>query len=166
MASSHGGKRSRAGRKAKFGEPTVPIRVPASKLHGINLLIAGDNPIDIKSYEINTLSDTEQSRVNKAIEKEYKRLQSVFKQEVKQKVDELVAEARRRYREQTQRASETETRYKALITDFTALMTMQEYKLVRGCLHPDRVHGGIDADKLTKAYEIFSRLEKTVNICP
>lgn len=41
-------------------------------------------------------------------------------------------------------------------------MTMDEFKLVRSCLHPDRAPED-QRDKFNKAFSIFNRLEKTVN---
>jgi hypothetical protein len=41
-------------------------------------------------------------------------------------------------------------------------MTMEEFQLVRNCLHPDRAPEG-KRDRYTRAFDIFNRLEKTVN---
>jgi len=41
-------------------------------------------------------------------------------------------------------------------------MTMDEFKLVRGCLHPDRQPDDMK-DRFGRAFDIFTRLEKTVN---
>ena len=41
-------------------------------------------------------------------------------------------------------------------------MTMDEFKLVRSCLHPDRAPEE-QRDKFNRAFQIFNRLEKTVN---
>lgn len=56
-------------------------------------------------------------------------------------------------------AEAEEKQWANLITPLHGLMTRDEFLLVRGCLHPDK-H---DNDpKYNKAYDIFSRCEKTV----
>ena len=42
------------------------------------------------------------------------------------------------------------------------LMTEEEYRLIRGCLHPDRAEEELKP-KFGRAFDIFSRLEKSVN---
>ncbi len=56
-------------------------------------------------------------------------------------------------------------RAKELRMSLPGLMTEEEYRLIRGCLHPDRA----PEDRKTtfsKAFDIFSRLAKSVNRIP
>ena len=60
-----------------------------------------------------------------------------------------------------QEAFDEKFRYEKLIKSFGTIMTYEDYKLVRGELHPDRPER--DASRLAKAYAIFTKLESTVN---
>lgn len=36
--------------------------------------------------------------------------------------------------------------------------TLEDYRLIRGCLHPDRINGGVAEARLRKAFQVFSLL--------
>ena len=59
-------------------------------------------------------------------------------------------------------AQEERERLRELRMNLDGLMTEEEYRLIRGCLHPDRAP---EDRKPTfgRAFDIFSRLEKSVN---
>ena len=99
-------------------------------------------------------------RVEKEVQKEVqKRYDAHFVQEValaaEKKVAPLLVEERARARAA---AAEWQDRMKSL----DAWMTEAEYKLVLGCLHPDR-HPENEAEKYNRAFQIFKRLERHVD---
>lgn len=61
-----------------------------------------------------------------------------------------------------QEAMRDQERANDLLKNLDGLMTEDEYRLIRGCLHPDRANEELRA-KFGKAFHIFSRLEKSVN---
>jgi len=52
-------------------------------------------------------------------------------------------------------------RYEKLVAGFHTIMTLDQFKLVRSCLHPDRTD--IQTRKLSEAFAIFNKLEQCVN---
>ena len=94
------------------------------------------------------------AEVEPQIAAEVKRRVAKTQEELTKQLDEL----KKLWKES---AAEKE-RFYDLCTGLDGLMTEDEYKLIRGCLHPDRVEDELKP-KFGKAFHIFSRLEKSVN---
>jgi lambda repressor-like predicted transcriptional regulator len=58
---------------------------------------------------------------------------------------------------------ELEKKISKAATTITTIITYDEFKMIRGCLHPDRQPEELK-DKFGKAFELFNRLEQHVNI--
>lgn len=56
---------------------------------------------------------------------------------------------------------EEQQRIKAVSQGLTAFMSQEEFKLIRGLLHPDR-HSD-ESERYKRAFEIFNRLQSTIN---
>mgnify|MGYP001769281516 CR=1 FL=1 len=88
-------------------------------------------------------------------------IEAEVKRRVTQEREEL-ASLRAKLRATEKEAQEERDRLRELRMNLDGLMTEDEYRLVRGCLHPDRAP---EDRKPTfgRAFDIFSRLEKSVN---
>lgn len=75
--------------------------------------------------------------------------------------DELAELRKTLYRLQEEAQADRD-RARELRTNLDGLMTEEEYRLVRGCLHPDRAPED-RRQQFGKAFDIFTRLEKSVN---
>ena len=93
------------------------------------------------------------AEVEPQIEDEVKRRVAKKQEELKK----LEADLTRLWRE----AARDQERASELLKNLDGLMTEEEYKLIRGCLHPDRADEALK-EKFGKAFHIFSRLEKSV----
>lgn len=88
-------------------------------------------------------------------------IEAEVKRRVTQEREEL-ASLRAKLRATEKEAQEERDRLRELRMNLDGLMTEEEYRLIRGCLHPDRAP---EDRKPTfgRAFDIFSRLEKSVN---
>lgn len=88
-------------------------------------------------------------------------IEAEVKRRVTQEREEL-ASLRAKLRATEREAHEERDRARELRMNLDGLMTEEEYRLIRGCLHPDRAQ---EDRKPTfgRAFDIFSRLEKSVN---
>jgi hypothetical protein len=147
----------------------VPTRVLAKMM--TETLITGVPPViedadDLKSQ----LSLTAQQKLEKAVkafeQKKIIELREEFQIElanaVKREKEALEAE-KKAIAEKKQALAAYEDSLTKRATSITTIMTEAEYKLVRGCLHPDRQPEEL-RDRFGKAFDIFSRLDQTVNI--
>lgn len=88
-------------------------------------------------------------------------IEAEVKRRVAKKQEELTkleVDLKRLFKE----AMSEKERFSDLTKNLDGLMTEDEYRLIRGCLHPDRA-GEELKEKFGKAFHIFSRLEKSVN---
>jgi NADH dehydrogenase/NADH:ubiquinone oxidoreductase subunit G len=76
-------------------------------------------------------------------------------------IDERLADRKAEMERKIAAAEGQELRYTKLVQDFSTFMTYEEFKMIRGCLHPDRTD--IDKAKLGRAFGIFIKLESAVN---
>lgn len=109
------------------------------------------------------LSLTAQQKLDKAIalfeqaklvemQKEFQvELQSAIKRE-----QDKITEARKEL-------IELEKKISKAATTITTIITYDEFKMIRGCLHPDRQPDELK-EKFGKAFDLFNRLEQHVNI--
>lgn len=88
-------------------------------------------------------------------------LQAEYTAEVVAKVEERLKDLRAQLEEELAAARLERLRYEGLNTKFHTILTLDQFKLVRSCLHPDRTD--IQKSKLNEAFAIFNRLEKCVN---
>lgn len=63
-------------------------------------------------------------------------------------------------RDAQKKANDSRRRYEALTAKHQPLLTLDEFKLVRSCLHPDR---DVSKEKLNKAFALFNKLEILFN---
>ena len=88
-------------------------------------------------------------------------IEAEVKRRVTQEREEL-ASLRAKLRATEREAHEERDRARELRMNLDGLMTEEEYRLIRGCLHPDRAEEELKP-KFGRAFDIFSRLEKSVN---
>jgi ParB-like chromosome segregation protein Spo0J len=81
---------------------------------------------------------------------------------IRKAADAMIPERIEIYRELSEKATNTIKEYSARAKGLHHLMTLEEYRLVLGCLHPDRA-ASVDAERLNKAFVIFRRLVSTID---
>lgn len=117
-----------------------------------------------------SLSLTAQQKFDKAIDawkqKEIVDMRAEFQSElsvaIKREKDRLNAEIEL-YREKKAELDKIEKQLAQRATSITTIITQDEFKLIRGCLHPDRQPEELK-DKFGRAFEIFNKLDQHVNI--
>lgn len=89
--------------------------------------------------------------------------------EMREEFTAELAQARKKLNEEIARLSaerkqveETRKKLQIGLSTIDRMMTYEEFKIVRGCLHPDRQPEEFK-DRFGKAFDIFTRLEKAVN---
>lgn len=122
-------------------------------------LLSFDNKVD-KLME--TLPASTTKKMRKALDDVVRDLKHEFENEVDHVAKERMKEQRARVHQLEKEAREEKERLKALRMNLDGLMTEEEYRLIRGCLHPDRAPAE-KKEQFGRAFEIFTRLEKTVN---
>lgn len=85
-----------------------------------------------------------------------------FETEVEHVLQDRLKAQRERLHKLEKEAQEERDRARNLRMNLDGLMTEEEYRLVRSCLHPDRAPEDRKT-QFTKAFDIFTRLEKSVN---
>lgn len=85
-----------------------------------------------------------------------------FETEVEHVLQDRLKAQRERLHKLEKEAQEERDRARNLRMNLDGLMTEEEYKLVRSCLHPDKAPEDRKAI-FNKAFDIFNRLEKSVN---
>jgi len=96
-------------------------------------------------------------KVKKAIKTVVKNLEADFVKQVEKQVELQVKPLRENLKEAKDGYETTNERLMDSIARVPTLMTREEFRLVRACLHPDK-HPGKDQVKYNKAFEIFNRL--------
>ncbi|GJH22242.1 hypothetical protein CBA19CS22_36890 [Caballeronia novacaledonica] len=71
-------------------------------------------------------------------------------------------DVRERYEKDSRAARDEVLRYQTMSKGLPRLMTLDEYRLVRGCLHPDRANT-VEPARLNEAFAIVKRLESTID---
>jgi hypothetical protein len=100
-------------------------------------------------------------KVKGEIRKIYSDLKRDFVTVVERETQKRVQAERTRLLTVRKEIEEERERVIAMARGLTAVMTEEEYKLIRGLLHPDR-HPE-NPERYGKAFEAFSRLEKTIH---
>jgi hypothetical protein len=90
----------------------------------------------------------------------YARFKIELAAEVLAKVKEATADKRRWYERCTEEAKQEKEQYKRWSASLNQIMTREDYRIVLGCLHPDRPDRSPEA--LGRACEIFKRLAESV----
>lgn len=109
-----------------------------------------------------TLPPTATKKTKVALSQVVSELRHEFEKEVEHVVKERLKAQRERLHNMEKETKEELERARNLRMNLDGLMTEEEYKLVRSCLHPDRAPE--DRKPLfNKAFDIFNRLEKSVN---
>jgi hypothetical protein len=108
----------------------------------------------------------EDDRIAKAVklasEAEYARLRKLFNAAVQSQVDERLAVEREKLSKAKLAAEEVLIRNRALGERINALMTEDEFDLIRGLLHPDR-HPEDRQERFARAFQIFSALRLNID---
>ena len=111
---------------------------------------------------IETLPASATKKTKEALSQVISELRHEFEKEVEHVVKERLKAQRERLNNMEKETKEELERARNLRMNLDGLMTEEEYKLVRSCLHPDRAPE--DRKQLfNKAFDIFNRLEKSVN---
>ena len=122
-------------------------------------LLTFDNRVD---DVLQSLPKSATNKVKKEIKQAMERMRHDFEMEVHHHAQEKTKEQREKLIKLQQEAEEEKERVRNLRQNLDGLMTEAEYRLIRGCLHPD--HAPQDKiEKFNRAYDIFTRLEKSVN---
>ena len=113
-----------------------------------------------------SLGATTKEQFDKAKLAEHQRLAAEFAYEVRREARKLfdaeLATERERVEKMEQEMRQHVADWKAKSTKIDYMMTQEEFKLIRSCLHPDKQPEEL-RKRFGKAFEVFNRLEKTVN---
>ena len=109
-----------------------------------------------------TLPASATKKTKAAINQVVSDLRHDFETEVEHVVKERLRIQREKLYALEKEAQADRDRAKELRMNLDGLMTEEEYRLIRGCLHPDRAPEDRKA-AFGKAFDIFTRLEKSVN---
>lgn len=111
---------------------------------------------------IETLPPTATKKTKAALSQVVNDLRHDFETEVEHVVRERLKDQRERLTAREKEVLAERERVRELRTNLDGLMTEEEYRFVRGCLHPDRAPED-RRQQFGKAFDIFTRLEKSVN---
>lgn len=100
--------------------------------------------------------------VKKAVDAEIARLRRIFESQVEEHVEKRLVQRREKLAAAEREIAEWRDALNDRQRDISTYMSEDEYRLVLGCLHPDRPDR--TADRLGKAFEIFQRLERYVAV--
>ena len=122
-------------------------------------LLTFDSKVD---RVLESLPKTATKKVRAEIKRAMDDLRHDFEKEVHHHAQESTKQQRERLLSMEKEAQEELERARYLRMNLDGLMTEDEYRLIRGCLHPDRAPED-RRQQFAKAFEVFTRLEKTVN---
>jgi hypothetical protein len=108
---------------------------------------------------IRSLPKATSNEIKREIRDIFIALKRQFYEELEAEVSNKLKERRARFRKREKEVEKKIEQAIKLKAGVKAFMTEQEYKLVLGCLHPDRE---CTPDRKRKAFLIFKRLEDTV----
>jgi len=104
--------------------------------------------------EVKTLSETAQHKVERLAKA---LADGIAQAEIKVAKEKMAAEYRARMQPEINHFNEEIERYKRLSKPFKAWLTDEEFKLILGCLHPDRE---ALAERKAKAFDIFNKMKQ------
>lgn len=122
-------------------------------------LLTFDSKVD---RVLESLPKTATKKVRNEIKRAMDDLRHDFEKEVHHHAQESTKQQRERLISMEKEAQEELERARYLRMNLDGLMSEDEYRLIRGCLHPDRISED-RRQQFAKAFEVFTRLEKSVN---
>ncbi len=131
-------------------------------------LLGRDDRVPLLTFDgkvqrlIETLPPTATKKTKAALSQVVNDLRHDFETEVEHVVRERLKDQRERLTAREKEVLAERERVRELRTNLDGLMTEEEYRFVRGCLHPDRAPED-RRQQFGKAFDIFTRLEKSVN---
>ena len=116
-------------------------------------------PLDVEkhSHEIESLTETAKAKVERVAKAEVRRLQELYWQDITAEVAKRTEPERERLATERQKALYEQERWRALSSKLSAHMTQDEFRLVLGCLHPDKQPADRQ-ERYGRAFDIFNRL--------
>lgn len=115
-----------------------------------------------------SLAQSAKEKFDAAVRKAKRALDATFQDalvEAKEKLraenEKVLAEQRERFDKRAAEIREAEARIDKRLRGLDEWITMEEYKLIRGCLHPDRE---ATAARKAKAFHAFCKLEDAINM--
>jgi hypothetical protein len=115
--------------------------------------------------EATTLSETARAKFDRLVNREIELNRAQFKSQVEEaarkRAEELSADMCRFYKLGKEEADQAKVEYKRLSKKLPQIMTQEEFKLVRSCLHSDR-QSAAERARYDKAFEIFNRIAQSV----
>jgi hypothetical protein len=97
-----------------------------------------------------------------AVAREIAKLRAQFWDQVRHQVNAELTERKAQLDSLEQNLNDTHARLEARLASVVALLSYEEYCLVRSCLHPDRAPAD-RVERFTAAFQIFQRFEATAN---
>ena len=131
-------------------------------------LLGKPDPIPLLSFDskveslMKELPASTTKKMRTALDAVIGKLKSEYSSEVDHAAKERMKAERAKIHQIEQEARAEKERLKGLRMNLDGLMTEDEYRLIRGCLHPDRAPED-RRDQFSRAFNIFSRLEQSVN---
>lgn len=115
--------------------------------------------------EATTLSETAKTKFDRLVNREIELNRAQFKAQVEEaavkRAEELSANMCRFYKLSTEEAEQAKAEYKRLSKKLPQIMSHDEFKLVRSCLHSDR-QTDTERARYDKAFEIFNRIGHSI----
>lgn len=106
------------------------------------------------------MSKTAQKQMARVLERYTELMYEKVREYLLEKLRKINAAHNEKLAKRERAVNDAQDRLNALLAKVDTLMTEQEYKMVRGCLHPD---SNASPERKTKAFDIFSRLVRSVN---
>lgn len=106
--------------------------------------------------------EADKTTADASIAREIAKLRAQFWDQVRHQVNAELTERRAQLDALEQKLNDTHARLHARLASVVALLSYDEYCLVRNCLHPDRAPAD-RVQRFTAAFQIFQRLEATAN---
>ncbi len=109
------------------------------------------------------LSLTAQQKLDKAIALFEQQKLTEMQQQFQVELQSAIKREQTKINEARKELIELEKKLNKAATTITTIITYDEFKMIRGCLHPDRQPEELK-EKFGKAFDLFNRLEQHVNI--
>lgn len=123
----------------------------------------GEKSAEVADAAKQELSLTAQQKLDKAIALfEHQKL-TEMQQQFQVELQAAIQREQDRINEARKELIELEKKLSKAATTITTIITYDEFKMIRGCLHPDRQPDELK-EKFGKAFDLFNRLEQHVNI--
>jgi hypothetical protein len=117
---------------------------------------ARENPTGIIEATLSELPARERMTVEKALERTQHALKQSFDQAVDEEVRRRLETERAYFMKSAERHHAEELKLQMVRSKLSAFMTLEEFRLVRGCLHPDQPERS--PERLRAAFQIFERV--------